>query len=74
MEMEVTVYTIDNEDYILLDQINDYLYLSNENDASDMMIRKVDHNDEYNLLPLDNEEEFDKALLLFTSKNIDEHN
>ncbi len=67
---EVEVYSFDNKDYILIDKIHEYLYLSNENDSHDMVIRKVDPEDEEVLLPLDDDEEFEKALLLLTTKKL----
>ncbi|HIR49292.1 MAG TPA: hypothetical protein IAB35_04860 [Candidatus Faecimonas gallistercoris] len=69
---EVEVYTFDNQDYIVIDKINEYLYLSNEKDSHDMMIRKVDSNDDTLLLPLDSDEEFENALLLLTRKKVQE--
>ena len=69
---EVEVYTFDNHDYIVIDKINEYLYLSNEKDSHDMMIRKVDSNDDTLLLPLDSDEEFENALLLLTRKKVQE--
>ena len=65
---EINIYTFNNANYILLDKIDHYLYLSNENNPHDMMIRKEDLEDETILLPLDNEEEFDKALRLLSEK------
>ncbi len=41
-----------------------YVYLTNINDVNDFCIRKTDEKKEY-LNPLDNEEEFKKALELF---------
>lgn len=70
--MEIDVYTIDNQDYLLIDRIQQFLYLANANDNKDIMIRKVDHADETLLLPLENDEEFEKALLLLTSKKLQE--
>lgn len=70
--MEIDVYTIDNKDYLLVDQIQEFLYLSNAEDEEDMMIRKLDQLDEELLLPLDSDEEFEKALLLLTSKKLQE--
>lgn len=68
--MEVDIYSIDNKNYILVDKIESFLYLSNENDDDDMIILKEDPNNTDELLELDNETEFNKALLLFSSKNI----
>lgn len=70
--MEIDVYTIDNQDYLLIDRIQQFLYLANANDDKDMMIRKIDQADETLLLPLENDEEFEKALLLLTSKKLQE--
>jgi hypothetical protein len=65
---EISIYTFNNANYILLDKIDHYLYLSNENNPHDMMIRKEDPEDSSMLLPLADEEEFQKALLLLLKK------
>lgn len=65
---DVMIYTFNDMNYILVDKIDNYLYLSNENNPHDMMIRKEDLEDDTILLPLDNEEEFDKALRLLSEK------
>ena len=57
--MNVDVYTFDNKNYLVLDTIQQYIYLSNEDDDSDMMIRKIDSNDDTTLLPLESDEEFE---------------
>lgn len=62
------IYTFNDMNYVLVDRIDNYLYLSNENNPHDMMIRKEDLEDDTILLPLDNEEEFDKALRLLSEK------
>ncbi len=60
--------------YMALDEIDNkeitYVYLSNIEDEEDFCIRKVDNmkNSEL-LIGLDSDEEFDKALLLYTKKN-----
>jgi hypothetical protein len=60
--------------YMVLDEIDNkeitYVYLSNIEDEEDFCIRKVDNmkNSEL-LIGLDSDEEFDKALLLYTKKN-----
>ena len=69
---EVTIFSFDDKDYMLLDQIHDYVYLSNVDDRRDMMIRKVDPNDDEVLLPIEDDEEFEKALLLLTQKKLKE--
>lgn len=69
--MELDVYTIDNKSYLLIDKINNYLYLSNENDEEDTIILKEDITNNDNLLPLDNEEELQQALSLFLSKEVE---
>lgn len=69
---EVTIFSFDDKDYMLLDQIRDYVYLSNVDDRRDMMIRKVDPSDDEVLLPIEDDEEFEKALLLLTQKKLSE--
>lgn len=69
---EVTIFSFDDKDYMLLDQICDYVYLSNVDDRRDMMIRKVDPSDDEVLLPIEDDEEFEKALLLLTQKKLSE--
>lgn len=68
---EVEIYSFDDKDYVLVTKIDSYLYLSNENDPCDMMIRKEDINDPELLLPLDDDEEFEKALLLLTRSKLE---
>lgn len=64
----------DGLEYMVLDEIdsetNTYVYLSNIEDPEDFCIRKVenDKNEEL-LVGLDSNEEFDKALLLYSEKN-----
>lgn len=68
---EVEIYSFDNKDYVLIAKIDSYLYLSNEKNPSDMMIRKEDINDSDLLLPLEDDEEFEKALLLLTRRKLE---
>ena len=70
--METDVYTVDNKNYLLIDKINNYLYLSNEEDEEYTLILKKDINNTEKLLPLDNEEEVKQALSLFISKEVNE--
>lgn len=71
---EVDIYTFDNKNYVLLDRIENYLFLSNEKNDHDMMIRKIENEDEdeETLLPLESDEEFEKALLLLVTKKLKE--
>ena len=65
-KVDVKVYTLeDGIDYAVLDEINNYVYLANVSDPKDICIRK-DIGEE--LVGLDNEEEFNKALRLFQTK------
>ena len=65
----------DGLEYAVIDEISDgkditYVYLSNTSNEKDFCIRKVD--DKVNpelLVGLDSNEEFDKALLLFSKKH-----
>ena len=67
--MELDVYTIDNKNYLLIDKIYNYLYLSNEENEEDTLILKEDVNNK--LLPLDNDEELKNALSLFLTKEVE---
>ena len=67
---EVDIYTFDNKNYVLLDRIENYLFLSNEKNDHDMMIRKIENQDEETLLPLESDEEFENALLLLVTKKL----
>ena len=71
--METDVDTIDEKNYLLVDKIYNYLYLSNEDDEEDTLILKEDINNSDNFLPLDNEEEFKNALSLFLTKEVEEN-
>lgn len=73
MENNVLVETIkikDNE-YVIIDEISDdktsYLYLSNINDNKDFFVQKLDSTKE-NIINLDNENEFIKAMKLYFNK------
>ncbi len=68
---EVEIYSFDNKDYVLVTKIDSYLYLSNEKDPRDMMIRKEDVNHPDLLLPLEDDEEFEHALLLLTRRKLE---
>lgn len=70
--MELDVYTIDNKNYLLIDKIYNYLYLSNEENEEDTLILKEDVNNK--LLPLNNDEELKNALSLFLTKEVEENN
>ena len=74
---QVEIIDIENKKYMVLNEITDngetYLYLTNVKNPKDFIIQKVDKNDKDYLINLDNDEEFQKALNLF-SKKIDEIN
>lgn len=61
----VKSYTINDIDYIVVNEVdynaNHYVYLSNEFDETDVMIRKVNNN---TLEPLESEEELNSVLKL----------
>lgn len=71
--VDVEVYMFDGKNYIVFDKIQDYVYLANEKNTRDMMIRKIDNNnDDHALLSLESDEEFEKALMLLTTKKLQE--
>ena len=59
----------DDTNYIIIDKIDNYVYLTKEEEKDFFAIRKVEfeNEDEY-FCGLDSDEEFDKALALFTNK------
>lgn len=71
--IEVNTIKINNIEYIELEKIeynnNTYVLLSNPNNPNDYMIKKliIKNNEEY-LNGLQNEEEFNELLKLFTKK------
>lgn len=74
MEQTVNCVNINDIDYIILDEINiegiKYIFLVNENDENDLLLRKViiQNNEEY-LDLLDNQEEIDKALVYYYNRH-----
>lgn len=73
--MEVECVTLeDGLKYLVVSTITDgdncYMYLSEEKNANNFCIRKVIEKDGSQVIvPLDGEEEFDRALNLFKEKN-----
>ena len=70
MEKELEVITIDNKDYVVIEEVKHnnktFLYLSNIINDEDTLIRKLDENDKNNVLPLQDEQESEIACnLLF---------
>lgn len=70
---EVNMKTItleDNNDYFVVKECDNYVYLANINNPKDICVRKLitDNNEEY-LTVLDNDEELNKALVLFSKKD-----
>lgn len=71
-EMEtVEVVTLeDDKDYIIVDTINEYVYLADEEDLESFCIRKIEKDVEGEfIVGLSSEAEFNKALLEFTKKH-----
>lgn len=72
-KIELNTIKINNIEYVELEKINNnnntYVLLSNPNNPSDYMIKKlvIENNEEY-LYGLQNEEEFNEILKLFTKK------
>lgn len=74
---EVNVLYIDDEEYIVADEIEidgiKYMYLSKEDDPLNYMIRKIKpENGLKYVIKLDSEEEYDKAMKVFLEKHKDE--
>lgn len=72
MEEELEIITIGSKDYAVIDEIENYVFLSNIDNELDVMVRKsIKEKDKEKLVALDTEEEFNKAMILFTKKNKD---
>ncbi len=69
---EVLAYSFNGKNYLLVTKINQYLFLVNEANSKDMMIRKEDENDKGLLLPLEDDEEFEQALLLLVNQTLEQ--
>lgn len=74
-ETEITTVILDNGiEYIIVDEVNyndnKYIYLTNINDEEDFCIRKsIIVNNEEMYIGLDNDDEFNLALELYSKKN-----
>lgn len=70
--VEFEALDIDGIEYLILDRSfidgEEYLYLSNSEDETDVMFRKVDKTDRDFIIPLDNEEEVIKVAKAFNDK------
>ena len=68
-EILLKSYTINDKDYIVIDEVDyngvHYLYMSNENNSEDIMLRKVING---YLEPLDTEQEIIDVLKLVVKK------
>ena len=67
----------DGIEYAVIDEINydnkKFIYLTNVNDHEDFCIRKIiTENNEQFIIGLDDEQEFDLALMLFAKNHKDE--
>lgn len=73
--VDVDIYDIDGKEYMLLDRItkkkSTYLYLSNIAEGNDFIIRKLNPKNEEEMIPLKDEEEVQKAILLLTNKQLE---
>lgn len=72
-EMEVEYVTLeDGSDYFIVDIIEKYVYLKKEDDEKTFEIREITKNEdgEEFFVELANQDEYEKALLLFTNKYV----
>lgn len=73
--VDVDIYDIDGKEYMLLDRVTQknstYLYLSNVEEGNDFIIRKINPKNEEEMIPLKDEEEVKKAILLITNKQLE---
>lgn len=59
----------DSKEYMVIDIIDSYFYLTSTKDPQDFCIRKLKDDSNPILILLDNKNEFNKAIKLFTEKN-----
>lgn len=75
---EVDIYSINDKEYMLLRKITKdnttYLYFTNPEDEEDMVIRKLDKNDPNYMIPLADEEEVKRAILMLTNSVLEVQN
>ncbi|HAB67350.1 MAG TPA: hypothetical protein DCE23_08285 [Firmicutes bacterium] len=64
-----TIKLEDDKDYIVIDIIEGYFYLTNIKNPADFCIRKLLDENTPELYLLDDKQEFNKALDLFNKKN-----
>lgn len=72
---EVEIYLINDKEYMLLKKVerdkDTYLYFSGIEEGNDYIIRKLDPEDPEMMIPLDDEDEVKKAILLLTNKALE---
>ena len=74
-DMEVEYVTLeDGSDYFIVDIIEKYVYLKKEDDEETFEIREVTKNEdgEEFFVELAHQDEYEKALLLFTNKYVNQ--
>lgn len=64
--MDIISYEIDGNEYIVMNKViidnTTYLFLVNENDSDDLLLRKVINGKDDELFPLDDEKEISRVL------------
>ncbi len=64
--MDIISYEIDGNEYIVMNKViidnTTYLFLVNENDSDDLLLRKVINGKDDELFPLDDEKEVSRVL------------
>lgn len=72
---DIEIYTINNKEYMLLKKVekasDTYLYFSSIEEGNDYIIRKLDPNNQEMMIPLSDEDEVKKAILLLTNKSLE---
>lgn len=71
--MDVKTIRIDDKTYIIVDKIVEeetYFYLSNIDDTDDILVRKLDKENADYMIPLDDDSEYSKAMLIYLNKQM----
>lgn len=71
--MDIKTVKIDDKTYMIIDKIVDeetFFYLSNINNTDDILVRKVDKENPDYMIPLKDDVEYNKAMLVYLNKQM----
>lgn len=71
--MDVETLQIEDKTYIIVDKIVEdetYFYLSNLDNSNDILVRKLDKENSDYIIPLTDDAEYNKAMLIYLNKQM----